>query len=64
MHWIDCELAQVAALAAHLRVDAAEKLAVGVLGDQNASLAHHPRQALLVGARAFEEGFDGKSGVD
>jgi hypothetical protein len=61
---IDGELTEVATLATELRVDAAEKLAGGVLCCQNVALSHHRRQTLLVGAGAFQEGFDGEGGVD
>jgi hypothetical protein len=35
-----------------------------ILGEQDLALAHHCGETLLVGARAFEEGFNREGGVD
>ena len=61
---INCKLTEVTAIAVGFCVDGGEDLAGGVFGEEDIAFLHHGGESFLVGAGAFEEGFDGEGCVD
>jgi hypothetical protein len=61
---IDSEHSEVTAITAGLCVDGGEDLAGGVFGDEDLAFLHHGGESFVVGAGAFEKGFNGEGRVD
>ena len=64
MRGVHSQHAQIAALSAPFQVDRSQQATRAVLRHQDAALLHHGGQPLIVGARPFEKGLDGKCGIN
>ena len=61
---IDGQHAEIAMRAAQLGIDGGQQTASSVFENEHDTLLHHGGQAVVVGAGATEEGFDGEGGVN